>query len=159
MSNTNARNSVRGDPYVTSGPFLPAILERIIGSRWNLIHKTTLFMLVFSISKFRDLYWFHSLHALRNYTPIPAARSTGWAKSRYTVIIYYILYTYFWHTLYMNHMEFHTETCYVAELNACPKECSKLSERLQMDQYGYLRKGNLRIRWSFHRDNLSELNE
>jgi len=30
----------------------------------------------------------------------PVLINTGWAKSRYTVILYYILYTYFWHTLY-----------------------------------------------------------
>jgi len=29
-------------------------------------------------------------------------RNTGWAKSMYTVILYYILYTYFWHTLYIH---------------------------------------------------------
>jgi hypothetical protein len=45
----------------------------------------------------------------------------------------------------MNYMKFHIETFYVAELNAYPKECSKSSERLQMDQYGYVRKRNLPI--------------
>jgi hypothetical protein len=55
--NTNAHKNVRGDPYVTFGPFLPAIferafLERYIGSRCSLLHKTSVFMLVFSITSF-----------------------------------------------------------------------------------------------------------
>jgi hypothetical protein len=52
MLNINAHGNVRGDPYVTSEPFLPVILEQYIGSRWNLLHKTSLFMLIFSISTF-----------------------------------------------------------------------------------------------------------
>ena len=52
MLNTNAQDSVRGDPYVTSGPFLPVILERIFGSRWNLLQKSSFFISVFSISNF-----------------------------------------------------------------------------------------------------------
>jgi len=52
MLNTNALDNERGDPYVTSGPFLPVILERYIGIKWNLLHNTSLFMLVFSISNF-----------------------------------------------------------------------------------------------------------
>jgi hypothetical protein len=62
MLNTNVHENVRGDPYVTSGPFLPVILEWIIGSRCNLINKTSLFMPVFSISSFCELHGFHSLH-------------------------------------------------------------------------------------------------
>ena len=126
MLNTNARDRVRGDPYVTSGLFLRAVRERIIGNRWNLIHKTSFFMPVFSISNFRDLYRFNSLHALQNYSSVPVGRSI-WISGNFTSKL----------------------ASYVAEHNACPKECSKLSERLQICQYGYLRKRNLCIRWSF----------
>jgi hypothetical protein len=52
MLNTNAHDNVLGDPHVTSDPYLHAILEQYIGSRWNLLHKTSLFMQVFDISSF-----------------------------------------------------------------------------------------------------------
>ena len=40
------------DPYITSGLFLPVIREWMIGSRWNLLQKTSLLMSIFIISYF-----------------------------------------------------------------------------------------------------------
>jgi len=138
MLNTNAHANVRDYEYsyVTSGTLLAVILERIIGSWWNLLHNSCIFMPAFRFSIFRDPHRFHSLHALRNYSHVPGARS---------IWITWIFIAIF--------------ATYVAELNACRKECSKLYERLQMDQYGYLRNRNIRTRLSFHHDNLSGLNE
>jgi len=52
MLNTNVYDNVQEDPYITFGLFLPVILEWMIGSRWNLLQKTSLFMLIFIISYF-----------------------------------------------------------------------------------------------------------
>jgi hypothetical protein len=75
MLNTNAHENVRGDPYVTSGSFLPVILERIIGSTWNLINKTSLFMPVFSFSNFLQTPQISIPARIRNYSPVPVGRS------------------------------------------------------------------------------------
>jgi hypothetical protein len=90
MLNTNAHDNVRGDPYVTSGQFLPAILEKYIGSRWNLLHKTSLFMLVFSISSF-----------LRPPQISVPARLTN-------------LYSCSGSAFYMNYLKFHIEISHMA---------------------------------------------
>ena len=86
--NTKAHENVR-DQYVTSGTFLPAILERIFGSRWNLLRKSCLFMPVFSISNF-----------LRPPHISFPARLTK-------------LYSCSSRTFYMNYLNFHIAICYL----------------------------------------------
>jgi len=84
---TNAHDNERGDPYVTYGPFLPVILERIFRSRWNLLHNTSLFMPVFSISNFLRL----------PHTSFPASFTNLYSCSN--------------RALYMNYLKFHIEIC------------------------------------------------
>jgi hypothetical protein len=60
MLNTNAHDNARGDPYVTSGPFFPVILQRYIGSRWNLLHKTSFSCCYSALVVFRDHHTFNS---------------------------------------------------------------------------------------------------
>jgi hypothetical protein len=75
MFNTNSHANLRDYSYLTSGPLLPVSLERMIRSWLNRFHKSCFSLPVFGISYSFDLQSFHSLHALRNYTPVSAACS------------------------------------------------------------------------------------
>jgi hypothetical protein len=95
MLNTNDHDNVRGDPYVTSGAFLPVILNELSEAERNLPHKTSLFMPVFSIGNFpRPPYI--SFHARLTKLQFCSSRA-----------------------FYMNYQNFHIDTYYVCFRAEC----------------------------------------